>query len=83
MTNEELVKKLRKTHGDLYEMYGVMEDAADRITSLGRNLCQAKIEMADILRDLFTVCENPDPTIRARKAEKWRQWMMNEGRSKK
>ena len=78
MADAELVKKLRKTHGDLYEMYGVMQDAADRITSLGRNLCQSKIEMADILRDLFTVCENPDPTIRARKAEKWREWMRNE-----
>ena len=78
MTNAEMVKKLRETHGDLYEMYGVMQDAAGRITSLGRDLCKAKIEMADILRDLFTVCDNPDATIRARKAEKWREWMMKE-----
>lgn len=41
------------------------------------------IEMADALRDLFTVCETPDPTIRLRKAEKWRQWMMNEGKGRK
>ena len=39
--------------------------------------------MADALRDLFTVCETPDPTIRLRKAEKWRQWMMNEGKGRK
>lgn len=30
MNDEELVEKLRKTHGDLYEMYEVMQDAADR-----------------------------------------------------
>ena len=79
MDNKELVNKLRKTHGDLYEMYGVMQDAADRITSLGRDLCQSKIEMADVLRDLFTVCETPDPSICAKKAEKWRAWLRRHG----
>lgn len=83
MNDEELVEKLRKTHGDLYEMYEVMQDAADRITSRGRDRCQAKIDMADILRDLFTVCENPDPAIRVRKAEKWREWMRNERNGRK
>ena len=39
--------------------------------------------VADALRDLFTVCETPDPAIRLRKAEKWRQWMMNEGNGRK
>ena len=53
------------------------------IPKLRKQLGQAKMDMADALRDLLTVCEKPDPAIRLRKAEKWCQWMMNEGKGRK
>ena len=53
------------------------------VERLQRMVVKQSIEMADALRDLFTVCETPDPTIRLRKAEKWREWMRNERNGRK
>ena len=60
-----------------------MQGLACEVERLQRMVVRESVEMADALRDLFTVCETPDPAIRLRKAEKWRQWMMNEGNGRK
>lgn len=39
----------------------------------------AKMEMADALRDLLTVCEHPtSEEARSEKAKKWRKWLESE-----
>ena len=55
-----------------------MQGLTCEVERLQRMVVKQSVEMADALRDLFTVCETPDPTIRARKAEKWREWMRTE-----
>lgn len=40
----------------------------------------AKMEMAEALRDLLTVCETPtSEKVRSEKAKKWRNWLKQEG----
>lgn len=60
-----------------------MQELAREVERLQRMVVRKSVEMADALRDLFTVCETPDPTIRFRKAEKWREWMMKESGGRK
>ena len=60
-----------------------MQGLTCEVERLQRMVVKQSVEMTDALRDLFTVCETPDPAIRLRKAEKWRQWMMNEGNGRK
>lgn len=50
------------------------------IPNLRKQLGQAKMDMADALRDLLTVCENSTSEgSRTEKAEKWRNWLRRNG----
>ena len=61
----------------------IMQGLSCEVERLQRMAVRESIEMADALRDLFTVCETPDATIWLRKAEKWHKWMMNKGGGEK
>ena len=61
----------------------IMQGLSCEVERLQRMAVRESIEMADALRDLFTVCETPDATIRLRKAEKWHKGMMNKGGGEK
>lgn len=37
-----------------------------------------KPETADLLRDLFTICDNPRPEIIENKRKKWQEWLRKE-----
>lgn len=43
-----------------------------------KELAWRKKQMADLLRDLFTVCDDPRPGTIEKKREKWQEWLRKE-----
>lgn len=53
-----------------------------RNPELREEVGRRRMEMADAIRDLLAVCDNPRPAVCAQKSKKWREWLNKEMRRK-